>query len=105
MADQEQADTSGHAAPSTATSAVLKPSEPVSANMRQVEGIDFDKHAESELTVSELLAGMANMGFQASAVSEAARIIDNMVTLYKHIKTNHYSYNLSIARVERPRYW
>ena len=84
MSGQEHAATNGHAAPTTATSAVLKPSEPVSSDMPKVEGIDFDKHAEKELTVSELLAGMTNMGFQASAVSEAARIIDDMVSTYKH---------------------
>ena len=71
---------STNAAPQAATSAVLKPSEPISeGSMRRVDGIDFNKHADKELTASELLAGMANMGFQASAVSEAARIIDGMV--------------------------
>ena len=68
-------------APSVATEAVLKPSEPVAAGMREVDGIDFDDYAGRDITVAELVAGMTNMGFQASALTEAARIINDMVTL------------------------
>ena len=69
-------------APSVATAAVLKPSEPVAAGMREVDGIDFDDYAGRDMTVAELVAGMTNMGFQASAVTEATRIINDMVTSY-----------------------
>ncbi|KAI4152880.1 MAG: hypothetical protein LQ340_002646 [Diploschistes diacapsis] len=78
MSPQEQTMDGENSAPRTATTAVLKPSDPVEADMLQVGGIDFDQHADKELTVSELIKGMAHMGFQASAVSEATRIIDGM---------------------------
>ena len=69
---------SANKAPSLATESVLKPSEPVTG-MREVDGIDFDDYVGRDITVSELIAGMTNMGFQASAVTEAARIINDMV--------------------------
>ena len=65
--------------PSLASEAVLKQSEPVVAGMREVDGIDFDDYVGRDITVSELVAGMTNMGFQASAVTEATRIINDMV--------------------------
>ena len=68
-------------APSLATDSVLKPSDPVTAGMREVDGIDFDDYAGRDITVCELVAGMTNMGFQASAVTEATRIINDMVLL------------------------
>src|SRR5437016_9833580 len=66
-------------APSDATDAVLKPSEPVPDGARQVQGIDFDNYADRSITVDELVAGMASMGFQATSVGEAVRIIEGMV--------------------------
>ena len=69
----------GNRAPSLATDAVLKPSEPIAAGMREVDGIDFDDYVGRDITVCELVAGMTNMGFQASAVTEATRIINDMV--------------------------
>ncbi|MCJ1313219.1 Deoxyhypusine synthase [Agyrium rufum] len=65
-------------APSTATSAVLKPSDPVAKDMRKVTGIDFNAYEGRDITVKELVSGMTNMGFQASAVGEAIRIINDM---------------------------
>ena len=67
--------------PSLASEAVLKQSEPVAAGMREVDGIDFDDYVGRDISVSELIAGMTNMGFQASAVTEATRIINDMVIL------------------------
>ena len=66
-------------APSGATDAVLKPSEPVPDGARQVQGIDFDNYADRSITIDELVAGMASMGFQATSVGEAVRIIEGMV--------------------------
>ncbi|MCJ1315690.1 Deoxyhypusine synthase [Xylographa vitiligo] len=66
--------------PSLASDAVLKPSQPIAAGMREVDGIDFDDYAGRDITVSELVAGMTNMGFQATAVTEATRIINDMRT-------------------------
>ena len=67
-------------APTEAAGAVLKPSEPVADSAQQVSGVDFNQYANSDITVAELVASMANMGFQASAVSEAVRIINEMVS-------------------------
>ena len=67
-------------APTGATDAVLKPSEPVPAGSRPVQGIDFNDYAQRAMTVEELVGGMASMGFQATAVGEAVRIINDMVS-------------------------
>lgn len=66
-------------APFKATNAVLKPSDPVPEGAQQVRGIEFNDYTDRKMTVEDLVAGMANMGFQASAVGDAVRIINNMV--------------------------
>ncbi|KAF2866460.1 Deoxyhypusine synthase [Massariosphaeria phaeospora] len=68
----------GAAAPSTATDAVLKPSAPVPTGARPVQGIDFDHYARHSITVEELVGGYADMGFQATSVGEAVRIVNDM---------------------------
>jgi deoxyhypusine synthase len=70
------------AAPTGATDAVLKPSEPVPEGTHEVQGIDFNQYASRSITVEELIGGYANMGFQATSVGEAVRIINNMVSLF-----------------------
>lgn len=70
---------SANKVPTLASESVLKQSEPVAVGMREVDGIDFDDYVGRDITVSELVAGMTNMGFQASAVTEATRIINDMV--------------------------
>ena len=67
-------------APVIAADAVLKPSDPVPKNMQQIRGIEFEQFTERDMTVKELVAGMANMGFQATAVAEAVRIINDLVS-------------------------
>ncbi|GAB7347870.1 hypothetical protein MBLNU459_g5398t1 [Dothideomycetes sp. NU459] len=66
------------AAPSGATDAVLKPSDPVPEDAVPVSGLDFDKHVDKDITVAEMVANMTNMGFQASSVGQAAKVIDGM---------------------------
>ncbi|OAL50970.1 DS-domain-containing protein [Pyrenochaeta sp. DS3sAY3a] len=66
------------AAPSGATDAVLKPSDPVPADSQEVQGIDFNHYASRDISVAELLGGYASMGFQATAVGKAVRIINAM---------------------------
>lgn len=66
-------------APAAAADAVLKRSDPVPDGLRQVQGIEFDHFRARDMTVRDLVAGMATMGFQASAVAEAVRIINDMV--------------------------
>ena len=70
----------GTPAPAGATNAVLKPSEPIPDGSRQVQGIDFNQYASRNITVDDLMAGYANMGFQATSVGEAVRIINDMVS-------------------------
>ena len=67
-------------APSGATQAVLKPSDAVPEDAQPVIGFEFGKHAERDVTVAELVDGMTNMGFQASSVGQAAKIINGMVS-------------------------
>jgi hypothetical protein len=68
-----------HNAPSGAADAVLKPSDPVPEDAVPVRGVEFDHFAGRSITVDELLDGYTNMGFQASSVGEAVRIINDMV--------------------------
>lgn len=65
--------------PPSAASAVLKTSAPVAEGAKEVRGIEFNDCAGRDITVEEIISGMAGMGFQASAVAEAVRIINEMV--------------------------
>ena len=67
--------------PSNATDAVLKPSDTVPADAREVQGIDFNDYAQRSITVEELMGGYARMGFQATAIGEAVRIVNDMVSV------------------------
>jgi deoxyhypusine synthase len=67
------------AAPSAATNAVLKPSVDMPDDARRIRGVDFNNYQDKDITVQDLVANMANMGFQATALAEAVRIIDEMV--------------------------
>ncbi|KAL8790843.1 MAG: hypothetical protein Q9195_006168 [Heterodermia aff. obscurata] len=64
--------------PSSAADAILKASAPLPEDFHEVRGIEFDDFKDKNITVSQLVAGMARMGFQASAVSDAVRIIKGM---------------------------
>lgn len=68
-----------NAAPSGATDAVLKPSDPVPEGAMPVKGLDFNNFKDRDITVAELVENMAQMGFQASSIGQAARIVDGMV--------------------------
>jgi deoxyhypusine synthase len=65
--------------PSVATDAVFKVSEEVPKGSIEVQGVDFNKYTDRNITVDELISGMTNMGFQATSVGEAVRIIHEMV--------------------------
>ena len=67
------------ATPSDATDAVLKPSDPVPEGAVQVEGLDFSHFADRNISAAELVEKMCTMGFQASSIGQAAKIIDGMV--------------------------
>lgn len=78
-------DPKDNAPPTTATGAVLVTSEPVPEGVQQVQGIDFNKFHNTDMKVLDLVAGMTNMGFQASAIGDAVRIVNGMV----RNETNH----------------
>lgn len=66
-------------APSGATDAVLKPSDPVPEGAIPVQGLDFNEYADRNITVAELVDNMSDMGFQASSIGKAVEIINGMV--------------------------
>jgi deoxyhypusine synthase len=66
--------------PETAAAAVLMKSENMPAGSQKVEELDFNAFAGSKVTVEDLIEGMTNMGFQASSVGEAVKIINSMVS-------------------------
>lgn len=66
--------------PSTATDAVLVVSDPVPEGIREVKGLDFNHYAGRAISVTDLVENMKTMGFQASAVGDAVRIINGMVS-------------------------
>lgn len=67
-------------APSTAKDAVLVKSEEMPAGSQPVEELDFNKIAGQgrPITVDDVFEGMCNMGFQATAMGEAVKIINAM---------------------------
>ena len=64
--------------PSAATEAVLVQSVEMPKDAQQVEELDFNKFKGRPLTADDLLQGMKHMGFQASSMCEAVRIINEM---------------------------
>jgi len=67
------------APPSSVTDAVLVASSEMPASAQKVEELDFNTFAGRQITVDDLITGMNNMGFQASSIGEAVRIINDMV--------------------------
>lgn len=67
------------APPTSATESVLVASGPMPEGAQEVRGVDFDKFQGRDITVAEMVENMTHMGFQGSAVAEAARIINEMV--------------------------
>lgn len=67
-------------APSGATDAVLKPSDPVPESAVPVKGLDFDAFADRNITVAELVENLASVGFQATSIGQAADIVNGMRT-------------------------
>jgi deoxyhypusine synthase len=65
--------------PPKATEAVLTKSEEMPKDASKVEELDFNK-ITGPVTAEHLLQGMKHMGFQATAMSEAIRIINDMVS-------------------------
>jgi deoxyhypusine synthase len=70
----------GEVPPTQALDAVLVDSVEMPDGSRKVEDFDFDAFGSKVLTAADLLQGMSGMGFQASSVGEAVRIINEMVS-------------------------
>ena len=68
----------GNLPPSAAKEAVLVKSEEMPEGAQQVEDFDFNKF-KGPISAEDLLTGMHHMGFQASSIGEAVRIINGMV--------------------------
>lgn len=64
--------------PALATDAVLKQSDPVPDDFEVVRGIDYSKDSAYNMNAVDLILLMKNMGFQASSVSRACDIINQM---------------------------
>ncbi|OJJ45287.1 hypothetical protein ASPZODRAFT_152963 [Penicilliopsis zonata CBS 506.65] len=77
---------SENAPPPSATNAVLVASQPVPEGTHEVRGVDFERFHGRDITVAEMVEDMRYMGFQGSAVSEAAQIINEM-RAYRHPET------------------
>lgn len=87
--------------PLAAADAVLKISAPLPKDVQEVRGIDFDNYKGKDVTVRQLVADMGVMGFQASAVSEAARIINGMVGSRSDYGLNRSWLNCRVEAVQR----
>jgi deoxyhypusine synthase len=81
------------ALPSSVADAVLVPSNEIPEGAQKVEELDFNKFAGRPITVDDLMSGMNYMGFQASSIGEAVRIINDMVTptLPAYVSPNPFS--------------
>ena len=90
------------ALPSSVTDAVLVNSNRMPEGSQKVEELDFNKFAGRPITVDDLMSGMNNMGFQASSVAEAARIINDMVTAPFLISPSMSSTDSITASMARP---
>jgi deoxyhypusine synthase len=71
--------------PERAKDAVFVASDPVPEGTRIVQGFDFNLRKDEDVSVVDLVDGMSDMGFQASAMGDAVRIINEMV------RANHLS--------------
>jgi deoxyhypusine synthase len=72
------ASTEPNAAPAGAKDAVLVKSDAMPEGAKKVKDFDFNMF-KGPLSAEDLLLGMQHMGFQASSIGEAVRIINDMV--------------------------
>ena len=78
------------APPASVSAAVLVPSNEMPKGSQKVEELEFDNFSDGKISVEDLINGMSNMGFQASSIGEATRIINDMVTEF-------YSYLMPLS--------
>lgn len=97
----------GNLPPDKAKDAVFVPSDPVPEGVIPVRGIDFNLHKDEDISVVDLVDRMSNMGFQASALGDAVRIINEMVR--GHFLSRQYLTRACLTvlaeDMEGQRYW
>ena len=67
--------------PAGASSAVLKPSDPVSEDAVSVQGPNFD----NPLDLQQFISSYERIGFQANSLGKAIHIVNNMVCTLQYI--------------------
>ena len=67
--------------PAGVSSAVLGPSEPMSADAVSVQGPNFDK----PLDLQQFISSYERIGFQANSLGKAIHIVNKMVCTLLHI--------------------
>lgn len=68
------------APPSSVTDAVLVRSNEMPEGSQKVEELDFNEFSGRPITVEDLISGMNHMGFQASSIGQAVKIVNDMVS-------------------------
>lgn len=81
MAANSAVNRANGAPPSSVTDAVLVKSNEMPEGARKVEELDFNKFAGRPITIDDLMGGMNNMGFQATSIGQAVKIINDMVCI------------------------
>lgn len=89
----------GATPPSSATDAVLVASDPVPEGTHRVSGVDFEKYQGRDITAAEMVDNMKHMGFQSSAVADAARIINEMVGMLPYLLPLKASSDFTLSSV------
>lgn len=90
-----------NAVPASVTNAVLVTSDEMPAGSQKVEELDFNKLASGPVTVDDLISGMKHMGFQATSIGEAVRIINDMVS-FSYARPKYPSLTSTPESMERP---
>lgn len=89
----------GASGPALATDAVLKPSVALDDAI-EVSGVDFDKYSKDKpISAADLVAGMKNMGFQATNLGVACDIINEMRAWKAHIQIPARSKDYHFPRI------
>jgi deoxyhypusine synthase len=79
--DMAESSLGGQSPPAGAANAVLKPSDPVSKDAVPVSGFDFANYAPNrDVSAADLVEQMTTMGFQASSLGQAVKIVNGMVS-------------------------
>jgi len=90
-----------NARPAVAADAVLMPSDEMPEDAQKVEELDFD-NIRGPITADDLLQGMKYMGFQATAIADAVRIINGMVAETIKPKSSKFPFPVTTELIHAP---